>query len=47
MHNNPNLYLVNLNAYAKFCLIPSICSQNIQQKRGWNDKITDNLKTYD
>ena len=45
MHNNPNLYLVNLNAYAKFCLIPSIRSQAIERKRSRNDKITDNLKT--
>ena len=29
MHNNPNLDLVNINAYAKFGQIPSICSQDI------------------
>ena len=31
--NNPNLDLVNINAYAKFGQIPSICSQDIQLKR--------------
>ena len=29
-HNNPNL---KVNAYAKFGLIPSICSQDIEQKQ--------------
>ena len=31
--NNPNLDLVNINAYAKFGLIPSIVSQDIEWKR--------------
>ena len=31
--NNPNLDLVNTNAPAKFCQIPSICSQTIVRKR--------------
>ena len=30
--NNPNIDLVNINAYAKFGQIPSICSQDIEQK---------------
>ena len=29
MHNNPNPDLVNDNAFAKFDLIPSICSEDI------------------
>ena len=33
MHNNPNLDLVSINAYAKFGQIPSICSQNIERKQ--------------
>ena len=28
MHKNPNVDLVNINAYAKFDLIPPISSQN-------------------
>ena len=32
-HNNPNIDLVNINAYAKFGKIPSICSQDIEQER--------------
>ena len=28
MRNNPNLDLVNINAYAKFGQIPSICSRS-------------------
>ena len=31
--NNPNLDLVNINAYAKFGPIPSIRSQDMEQKR--------------
>ena len=44
MCDNPNLDLVNINAYTKFGKIPSICSQDIERKRnydgennGWND----------
>ena len=33
MCNNPNLDLVNINAYTKFCKILSFCSQDIEQKR--------------
>ena len=33
MHYNPNLDVFNVSAYAKFCQIPSICSQDIEQKR--------------
>ena len=33
MFNNPNLDLVNINAYAKFGQIPSIHSQVIEQKQ--------------
>ena len=36
MRNNPDLDLVNINAYAKFGLIPSIHSQDIEQKPSWN-----------
>ena len=32
MLNNPNLDLVNINAYAKFGQISSICSQDIERK---------------
>ena len=32
-HNNPNLDLVNINAYAKFGQIPSIHSQVIERKQ--------------
>ena len=35
--NDPNLDLVNINAYAKFGQIPSICSQDIEQKQSRND----------
>ena len=31
--NNPNLDLVNIKAYIKFCEILSICSQDIERKR--------------
>ena len=30
--NNPDLDLVNINAYTKFGQIPSICSKDIEQK---------------
>ena len=33
MSNNPNLDLVNMNAYIKFGEILSICSQDIEQKQ--------------
>ena len=33
MHNNSNLDLVNVKAYAKCCQIPSIYSQDIERKR--------------
>ena len=33
-YNNPNLYLVNVNAYIKFGEILSICSNDIEWK--WN-----------
>ena len=33
MLNNPNLDLVNINAYANFGQIPSICSQDIERER--------------
>ena len=42
--NNPNLDLVNINAYTKFHEILSFCSQNIEQKQnydGWNDGQTE------
>ena len=35
--NNPNLDLVNVNAYGKFYLILSIHSQDIEQKRKSDD----------
>ena len=31
--NNPNLEIVNINAYTKFCEILSICSPDIEWKR--------------
>ena len=33
MCNNPNLDLVNMNAYFKFGEILSICSQDIERKQ--------------
>ena len=39
MCNYPNLDLVNINAYAKFSLIPSIRSQDTEWKQSWNDRI--------
>ena len=33
MCNNPNLYLVNMNAYIKFGENLLICSKNIEQKQ--------------
>ena len=41
MCNNPNVDLINMNAYLKFGEILSICSQDIEQKRN-NDGMTDN-----
>ena len=35
MCNNPNLDLVNINAYIKFVEILSICSQDIKLKRNF------------
>ena len=35
MCNNPNVDLVNINAYIKFGEILSICSQDIKQKRNF------------
>ena len=37
MHNNPNLDLAKVNAYAKFSLIPLIRSQDIEQKRNFDN----------
>ena len=39
--NNPNVDLVNMNAYIKFDEILSICSQDIERKRNY-DGMTDN-----
>ena len=36
MRYNAHLDLVSVNAYAKFDQIPSICSQNIEQKQNSN-----------
>ena len=36
-HNNPNLDVVNNNAYAKFGQILTICSQDTERK--WNSDI--------
>ena len=33
MRNNPNLDLASINAYAKFCHIQSIRSQDIERKQ--------------
>ena len=33
--NNPNLDLININAYTKFGKIVSICSQDIEQKQNF------------
>ena len=35
MCNNPNLDLVNMNAYIKFGEIVSFCSQDIERKRNF------------
>ena len=45
MCNNPNLDLVNNNDSAKFGLILSICSKNIEQKRRRYDRMMDKVKT--
>ena len=37
MCNNSNLDLVNINAYAKLGQIPSICSQDIEQKQTFDN----------
>ena len=36
MYNNPNLDLVNMNAYIIFCENLSICSQDIERKRNFD-----------
>ena len=36
-HNNPNIDLVNVIAYAKLCLIPSILSKDIEWKQNSDD----------
>ena len=38
--NNPNLDLVNINAYTKFGEILSFCSQDIELKQNY-DRMTD------
>ena len=38
MCNNPNVDLVNMNAYIKFGEILSICSQDIKLKRNFRVK---------
>ena len=50
MRNNPNIDLVNINAYAKFGQNPSICSQDIERKwkirtESRHHRMMDNLKT--
>ena len=35
MCNNPNIYLVNMNAYIKFGEILSSCSQDIERQRNF------------
>ena len=35
--NNPNLYVVKVNAYAKFDQVPSIHSQDIEWKQNSDD----------
>ena len=43
MCSNPNLDLVNINAYTNFGKILSICAQDIEQQLncdGWNDRRT-------
>ena len=42
MLNNPNLHLININAYTKFGEILSICSKDIEQ----NESLT-SIKGYD
>ena len=37
MHNSLNLDLVNINAYVKPGQIPSICSQDIEGKRKYDN----------
>ena len=44
MCSNPNLDLVNINAYTNFGKILSICAQDIEQKLNydrWNDRRND------
>ena len=42
--NNPNLDLVNVNAWANVGLILSICTQDIERKLFLNNAMTDKLK---
>ena len=41
MCDNPNVDLVNINAYKKFGEILWICSQDIERKQNY-DRMTDN-----
>ena len=43
VRKNPNLDLVNINAYTKFGEILSICSQE-EMKLWWMDKWSDGIK---
>ena len=44
--NNPNLDLVNINAYAKFGQIPSIRSQDIERKRNLTKIMNHQIKGH-
>ena len=43
MYNNPNLDLVDINAYAKFGQNPSICSQDTCIERKQNSDLNQGL----
>ena len=45
MYNNPNIDLININAYTKFSEILSICSQDIEWKLNYDERNDKQPKT--
>ena len=45
MYNNPNIDLININAYTKFSEILSICSQDIEWKWNYDERNDKQPKT--
>ena len=46
MCNNPNIDLVNINAYIKFGEIMSVCSQDIERKRNSGTNVRKMMCNY-